>query len=53
MLVEENFSHIAGVADVVHVLETGAIVRSGSYGELSKDPAIVETYLGGATGDGA
>jgi branched-chain amino acid transport system ATP-binding protein len=53
VLVEENFSHIAGVADVVHVLETGAIVRSGSYGELSKDPAIVETYLGGATGDGA
>lgn len=46
MLVEENFTHVGQIADTVHVLETGAIVASGSYAELSADPMIVRTYLG-------
>jgi branched-chain amino acid transport system ATP-binding protein len=46
VLAEENFSHIGAVADVVHVVEQGTIVASGSYRELSQDPLIVETYLG-------
>ena len=46
LLVEENFSHIADVADEVHVLESGAIVRSGSLQELLNDRTVVETYLG-------
>jgi branched-chain amino acid transport system ATP-binding protein len=46
VLVEENFTHVGQVADSVHVLETGTIIASGSYAELSADPAIVQTYLG-------
>jgi branched-chain amino acid transport system ATP-binding protein len=46
VLVEENFTHVGGVADAVHVVEMGAIVASGSYHKLSRDPAVVETYLG-------
>lgn len=46
LLVEENFTHIGGVADVVHVMEMGGIVRSGSLEELSSDRTVVETYLG-------
>ena len=46
VLVEENFTHIRGVADVVHVVEQGSVVRSGSLEELSSDPTVVETYLG-------
>jgi branched-chain amino acid transport system ATP-binding protein len=46
VLVEENFSHVGAVADAVHVVETGTIVASGPYAELSVDPAIVQTYLG-------
>ncbi len=46
VLVEENFTHVGQVADSVHVLETGAIVASGGYAELSADPTIVQTYLG-------
>jgi branched-chain amino acid transport system ATP-binding protein len=46
ILIEENFTHIGGIADVVHVLEAGTIVRSGSYAELSADRTVVETYLG-------
>jgi len=46
LLVEENFTHIGDVADVVHVVEMGSIVRSGPLEELSKDRTVVETYLG-------
>ncbi len=46
LLVEENFTHVGGVADVVHVVEMGGIVRSGSLEELSSDRTVVETYLG-------
>ena len=49
VLVEENFTHIGGVADEVHVLEAGRIVRSGSFEELSQDRTVVETYLGSIT----
>ncbi len=46
LLVEENFTHIGEVADKVHVLETGSIVRSGSLEALMADRTVVETYLG-------
>lgn len=46
LLVEENFTHIGEVADEVHVLETGSIVRSGSLETLMADRTVVETYLG-------
>ena len=46
LLVEENFTHVDRVANVVHVLETGAIVKSGSYDELSRDTTVITSYLG-------
>ncbi|HET9091211.1 MAG TPA: ABC transporter ATP-binding protein [Acidimicrobiales bacterium] len=49
LLVEENFTHVGGIADSVHVLEMGSITRSGSYQELSEDEGVVEAYLGSIT----
>lgn len=46
LLVEENFSHVTGIADHVYLLETGRIVRDGSVEALMADPAVVSTYLG-------
>jgi branched-chain amino acid transport system ATP-binding protein len=46
LLVEENFTHVGGIADMVYVVEMGVIVRSGSFSELSRDPTVVRTYLG-------
>jgi branched-chain amino acid transport system ATP-binding protein len=46
LLVEENFTHIGDVADIVHVVEMGAIVRTGPLAELAQDRTVVETYLG-------
>jgi len=49
LLVEENFTHVGGIADTVHVLEMGAIVRTGGFEDLSQDESVVETYLGRLT----
>jgi branched-chain amino acid transport system ATP-binding protein len=46
LLVEENFTHIGAIADRVHILEAGAIVRSGSFADVSTDRTVVGTYLG-------
>jgi branched-chain amino acid transport system ATP-binding protein len=46
LLVEENFTHVGGIADMVHIVEMGVIVRSGSFSDLSRDPTVVGTYLG-------
>jgi branched-chain amino acid transport system ATP-binding protein len=50
LLVEENFTHVRGVADSFHLLEMGAIVRTGSYEELVRDENIAAAYLGSAVG---
>jgi branched-chain amino acid transport system ATP-binding protein len=46
LLVEENFTHIEGVADRVCVLEMGRIVRSGSAEEIAADATVAQSYLG-------
>ena len=53
VLVEENFTHIGGIADRVHILEAGAIVRSGSFQDVSSDRTVVGTYLGAIIEPGA
>jgi branched-chain amino acid transport system ATP-binding protein len=53
LLVEENFTHIGGIADRVHILEAGAIVRSGSFADVSTDRTVVGTYLGAIVEPGA
>ena len=37
---------VGAVADAVHVLETGTIIASGPFAQLSSDRSIVQTYLG-------
>ena len=48
LLVEQNAFMALQVAHQAYVLETGNITLSGSAAELSKDPRIVEAYLGGS-----
>ena len=47
LLVEQNANMALHVAHRGHVLETGAIVRSGTGQELLGDPAVRTAYLGG------
>jgi branched-chain amino acid transport system ATP-binding protein len=47
LLVEQNANLALRAAHRAHVLETGAIVRSGTGQELLGDPAVRSAYLGG------
>ena len=46
LLVEENLQHVQELANVVHVLEMGRIVRTGTASELAEDESVAATYLG-------
>jgi branched-chain amino acid transport system ATP-binding protein len=48
LLIEQNARAALEVADVGHVLETGAIALSGPAADLATDPRVIETYLGAA-----
>jgi branched-chain amino acid transport system ATP-binding protein len=47
LLVEQNANMALRAAHRAHVLETGAIVKSGTGAELLGDPAVRAAYLGG------
>jgi branched-chain amino acid transport system ATP-binding protein len=47
LLVEQNANLALRAAQRAHVLETGAIVRSGTGAELLGDPGVRAAYLGG------
>lgn len=47
LLVEENATRAAGMADRIHLLDHGEFVWSGAGPELMARPEILATYLGG------
>ncbi len=46
LLVEENFRRGQALADRIHLVENGEIVRSGGAADVLDDRAVRETYLG-------
>ena len=47
IVVEENATRIAEIADAVHLLDNGSFAWSGSGQELLSRPEVLATYLGG------
>ncbi len=47
LIVEENATRIAEMADAMHLLDNGSFAWSGSGAELLSRPEILSTYLGG------
>src|SRR4051794_40737642 len=45
-LVEQNARQALKIADYAYVMESGAIVMSGSGAEMLRNPKIIEAYLG-------
>jgi len=41
-------SVVASIADMITVLQRGATLAEGAYEEVSKNPAVVEAYMGSA-----
>jgi branched-chain amino acid transport system ATP-binding protein len=51
LMVEHNMSVVSGICDRISVLQRGAILAEGSYAEVSKNPQVMEAYMGSSTGE--
>jgi branched-chain amino acid transport system ATP-binding protein len=48
LMVEHNMSVVSSIADTITVLARGATLAEGPYAEVSKNPLVVEAYMGSA-----
>ena len=48
LMVEHNMSVVSSIADTITVLQRGAVLAEGPYAEVSKNPAVIEAYMGSA-----
>jgi len=45
-MVEHNMSVVSGISDTITVLQRGSILAEGPYAEVSKNPQVMEAYMG-------
>jgi len=50
LMVEHNLSVVASLSDRITVLARGQILAEGDYATVSKDPRVVEAYIGSGVG---
>ena len=48
LMVEHNMNVVAGICDKISVLQRGAMLAEGTYAEVSKNPHVMEAYMGTA-----
>jgi len=46
LMVEHNMNVVAALADTITVLQRGRVIAVGTYAEVSKNPLVVEAYMG-------
>ncbi len=46
LMVEHNMSVVASIADTITVLQRGKILAEGPYSEVSRNPKVMEAYMG-------
>jgi len=46
LMVEHNMSVVSGICDTITVMARGAILAEGTYAEISRNPQVVEAYMG-------
>jgi branched-chain amino acid transport system ATP-binding protein len=46
LMVEHNLSVVQDLADRVTVLARGSVLADGTYAQVSRDPAVLEAYIG-------
>jgi branched-chain amino acid transport system ATP-binding protein len=47
LMVEHNMKVVANLSDTITVLARGEVLAEGSYAEVSRNPAVVQAYMGG------
>jgi branched-chain amino acid transport system ATP-binding protein len=50
LMVEHNLSVVASLCDHITVLARGQILAEGDYAAVSKDPRVIEAYIGSGVG---
>ncbi|HRA62526.1 MAG TPA: ABC transporter ATP-binding protein [Burkholderiaceae bacterium] len=53
LMVEHNMSVIANLSDTITVLARGSVLAEGPYEQVSKDPKVLEAYVGTAEPEAA
>jgi len=46
LMVEHNMSVVSGICDTITVLQRGSILAEGPYAEVSRNPQVIEAYMG-------
>ncbi|MBI1621876.1 ABC transporter ATP-binding protein [Aquamicrobium zhengzhouense] len=50
LMVEHNLSVVASLSDTITVLARGKVLAEGDYASVSKDPRVIEAYIGAGHG---
>jgi branched-chain amino acid transport system ATP-binding protein len=50
LMVEHNMSVVSGICDRISVLQRGAMLAEGTYEEVSRNPQVMEAYMGTTSG---
>ena len=48
LMVEHNMNVVSSIADRITVLQRGAVLADGPYAEVSRNPQVIEAYMGTA-----
>ncbi|WP_284617361.1 ABC transporter ATP-binding protein [Aquabacterium humicola] len=48
LMVEHNMNVVASIADTISVLQRGQVIAEGPYAVVSKNPQVLEAYMGSA-----
>ena len=51
LMVEHNMNVVAGISDTITVLARGSVIAEGPYAQVSKNPQVMEAYMGTAEGE--
>jgi branched-chain amino acid transport system ATP-binding protein len=51
LMVEHNMNVVSGICDTITVLQRGAVLAEGPYEQVSKNPQVMEAYMGTADGE--
>jgi branched-chain amino acid transport system ATP-binding protein len=46
LMVEHNMGVVASIADTISVLQRGRVIAAGPYAEVSRNPQVIEAYMG-------
>ena len=51
LMVEHNMGVVSTIADTITVLQRGAVLAEGPYAEVSRNPQVMEAYMGTTSGE--